>query len=140
MIFKIYNSDFGIKINGVNYEFTDVDSLQIEDPEYNRLTRGANGRNKKGLPYKEGVKDPKRWTVNIMGMSPELKSVLDDLYKNQTFIDSVYCIDRTDGSGKMAKSAILSQRPQQLTIDDTPESLSIALAFESFDLEEIHKS
>lgn len=140
MIFKVYNSDFGMKISGVNYDFTHVDNMQIEDPEFNRLIRGANAANKSGLVYKEGGKEPKRITVTIMGMSPELKAVLDGCFKDRTRIEAVYCIDRTDGSGKMAKDAILSQQPQQLTVDESPESMSVALIFESFDLSEIHKS
>lgn len=140
MIFKIYNSDFGIKINDVNYEFTHVDNMQIEDPEFNRLVRGANATNKDGLIYKEGSREPKRITVTIMSMTPALKAVLDDCFKNQTRIDAVYCIDRLDGSGKMGKNAILSQQPQQLLVDETPDSMAVALIFESFDLSEIHKS
>ena len=139
MIFKIYDSDFGIKINGVNYDFTHVNSLTIEDPESNKLTRGANAGNKEGLAYKEGIKDPKKITVTIVGMSQSLKSVLDAAYQDQTRLE-VYAISRTDGSAKMAKSAILSQQPQQLNLDDSPESLNVALAFESFDLTETHKS
>jgi hypothetical protein len=140
MIFKVYNSDFGIKLNGVNYDFTHVDSLTIEDPEYNRLVRGANANNKEGLIYKEGGKEPKRVTVTIMGMTAALKAVLDGCFQDKSRIDAVYCIDRTDGSGKMAKNAILAQQPQQLTVDESPESMSVQLIFESFDLTEVHKA
>lgn len=139
MIFKLYNSDLGIKINGTAYEFEHVDNLTIEDPEVNRLVRGSNAGNKVGLTYKEGLKEPKRITVNIMGMSAELKGVLDGCFENQTRIE-VYCIDRIDGSSKIAKQAILSTQPMQLNLDDTPESMTVALAFESFDLVEVHKS
>jgi hypothetical protein len=139
MIFKLYNSDLGIKVNGVSYEFEHVDNLQIEDPEVNRLVRGSNAGNKIGLSYKEGLKEPKRITVNIMGMSQELKAVLDGCFESQTRIE-VYCIDRIDGSSKVAKEAILSTQPMQLNLDDTPESMVVALAFESFDLVEVHKS
>lgn len=140
MIFKVYNSDFGIKLNDVNYDFTHVDSLTIEDPEFNRLVRGANASNKEGLVYKEGSKEPKRITVNILNMTAALKAVLDSCFQDQTRIDAVYCIDRTDGSGKMAKNAILAQQPQQLTVDESPESMAVSLIFESFDLSETHKS
>ena len=139
MIFKIYNSDFGIKINGQAYDFEHVANLQIEDPEMTKLVRGANAGNKLGLVYKEGIKEPKKITVTIMGMTPELKSVLDAAYEDKARLD-VYCIDRTDGSSKMAKNAILSQQPQQLTVDETADSMNVALAFESFDLSETHKS
>ena len=41
MIFKIYNCDFGVKINGVAYDYTHVDSLTIENPESTKLVREA---------------------------------------------------------------------------------------------------
>jgi len=139
MIFKIYNCDFGIKINGVTYDFEHVAELQIEDPERNKLTRGSNASNKLGLPYKEGIRDPKRWTIPILNMSSELKGVLDGAFDDQTRCD-VYCIDRNDGSSKMAKNAILSNKPQQLTVDESPESMQVSLEFETFDSSEVHKS
>lgn len=139
MIFKIYNCDFGIKIGGVTYDFEHVDSVQIEDPERNKLTRGGNGKNKVGLTYKEGIKEPKRWTIPILSMSAALKEVLDGAFDDQTRME-VYCIDRTDGSSKMAKNAILANRPQQLTIDETVESMQVSMEFETFDSSEVHKS
>lgn len=139
MIFKLYECDFGIKLNGVNYDFTHVQSLQIEDPENTKLIRGANAGNKVGLAYKEGIKDPKKVTVTIIGMSTELKTVLDAAYVDQSRLD-VYAISRVDGSSKMAKNAVLSQLPQQMNMDENPDSMNIALAFESFDLVEVHKS
>jgi hypothetical protein len=139
MIFKLYNCDFGVKIGGVDYEFEHVAELQIEDPERNRLTRGANAKNRVGLAYKDGLKDPKRWTIPILNMSAALKSVLDSAYENQTRLEC-YCIDRTDGSSKMAKNAVLSNKPQQLTLDETAESMNVSLEFETFDSSEVHKS
>lgn len=139
MIFKMYDCDFGIKYNGVNYDFEHVQDLQIEDPESTRLVRGANAGNKVGLVYKEGIKDPKRVTVTIMNMSAELKGVLDSAYDNKDRLD-VFCVNRIDGSSKIAKNAVLSQQPQQLTVDESPESMNVALVFESFDLSEVHKS
>jgi hypothetical protein len=139
MMFKIYNCDFGIKYNGVTYDFEHVAELQIEDPEENKLTRGSNARNKVGLTYKQGLKDPKRWTIPILNMSAALKTVLDEVYDTQGRVDC-FAIDRTDGSSKIAKNAILSNRPQQLTLDDTAESLNVSLIFETFDSNENHKS
>lgn len=138
MIFKIYNCDFGIKVNGVPYDFEDVAELQVEDPERNKLTRGANAKNKKGLAYREGMKDPKRWTLPILNMSAALKEVLDDAFEEQTRLE-VYCIDRLNGSSKMAKEAILCNRPQQLTLNDSPDSMNVSLEFETFNSSETHK-
>jgi hypothetical protein len=139
MIFKIYDSDFGIKYNGVSYDFEHVQDLTIEDPEVTRLIRGANASNKTGLVYKEGIREPKRWTVTIVGMSAALKSVLDQAYDKKERLD-VYCISRLDGSSKIGKNAILSSQPQQLTVDESPESMNVALIFETFDSSEVHKS
>jgi hypothetical protein len=139
MIFKIYDCDFGIKYNGVNYDFEHVNELTIEDPENTKLTRGANSANKSGLVYREGMKEPKRWTVTIMNMSSELKGVLDAVYEQRARLDA-YCISRVDGSSKMAKDAILCQQPQQLSIVDGPDSMNVQLIFETFDSSEVHKS
>ena len=137
--FKIYECDFGIKYNGQNYEFTHVQNLQIDDPENTKLIRGANAGNKVGIAYKEGIKDAKKITVTIIGMSADLKAVLDQAFENKDRLD-VYCISRSDGSSKMGKNAVLCQQPQQVQIDDSAESMNVALAFETFDLSEVHKS
>lgn len=139
MTFKLYDCDVGIKVAGVNYEFEHVVSIAIEDPERNRLTRGTNGKSKLGIAYKEGMRDAKTWTVPIMGMSKELKAVLDSAFENKTRLD-VYAIQRSDGSSKMAKNAILSQQPKQLTLDEGAESVNVSLVFETFDDSEVHKS
>lgn len=139
MTFKIYDCDFGIKVNGVDYAFDHVSELQIEDPGRNKLTRGANSSNKIGLVYREGFKEPTRWTIPILAMPAPLKAVLDSAYDNRTRVD-VYCIDRNDGSSKMAKNAVLSNRPQQLVIDESAESMNVSLEFETFDSSEVHKS
>ncbi len=139
MVFKIYNCDFGIKVAGVKYEFPNVAELQEEDPERNRLTRGSNATDKIGIVYKDGLKDPKRWTIPIMQMSAALKTALDSVFENQTRVEA-YCIDRTDGSLKSLKNAVLSNKPRQLSLDETAESMNVSLEFESFDSIEVHKS
>lgn len=139
MIFKLYDCTVGIKIEGLSYEFTHVNSVVIEDPENTRLVRGSNASNKVGLSYREGLKEAKKITVVIMEMTVELKQVLDDAFKAQSRLD-VYCISNVDGSSKMAKNAVLCQQPQQLSLDDSQESLNVSLSFESFDLSEVHKS
>lgn len=139
MIFKLYDCDVGIKVGGVAYEIPNVVEVQIEDPERNRLTRGNNPRNTVGITFKDGIRDPKRWTMPFMNMSAALYTVMSNAFKDQTRLE-VYAISRADGSSKMAKNAILSNRPQQLTLDDTAESMQVSLEFESFDIAEIHKA
>jgi hypothetical protein len=138
MRFKPYECDFGFKYNGVSYDFAHVNSLSVEDNERTRITRGANANNKLGLVYKEGIKEPKMWTVQIMDTSLEIKELLDVIYKNRERVD-VYCVSRIDGSSKIAKNAILSQEPQQLLIDETPDSMNVDLIFETFDAGEVYK-
>ncbi len=137
--FKLYDCDIGIKVNGQSYDFAHVSEIQIEDNERNRLTRGANAKNETGIAYKDGLREPKRWTVPIMGMSPELKAVFDAAFKDQTRVD-VYCISRADQSSKWLREAILSNRPQQLNLDESAESMNVSLEFESYKSEEVHKS
>jgi hypothetical protein len=141
MIFKPYECDFGITdtTTGQNYEFDHVVSFNTEDPETTNLVRGSNAGNKTGLIFKEGIKDPKTITVTIIGMSADIFSVLKTIYDNQTRVDC-YCINRTDGSGKIGKNAVLSQEPKQLTVDDSAESMNVVLAFKSFDVSEVHKN
>ncbi len=137
--FKLYECDLGVKINGVSYDFTHVQDLTIENPEKTKLVRGSNGLNKEGISYKEGLKDPKVITANIIGLSQELKTVLDSAYDNQTRCD-VYAINRKDGSSKIARNSVLSQQPMQLKLDENPDSMNVALVFESYDYTEVHKS
>lgn len=138
MSFKMYNLDFGFKYDGQTYRFDHVAELQVEDPERNQLTRGANAGNKVGLSYKDGLTEPKRWTLPILGMGKEMKDLLDLIYDTQARVE-VFGIDRTNGNAKMARNAMLSNRPQQLTLDETPESLQVSLEFVTFDSAETFK-
>lgn len=139
MVFKMYNCDFGFKYDGVTYNFDHVNELTIEDPERNNLTRGSNASNKEGIAFREGLKEPKRWTLPILNMSAALKSVLDSIFESQARVE-VFAIDRNDGSSKMARNAVLANRPQQLSMDETAESLAVSLEWVSFDSTETHKS
>lgn len=139
MELKLYDCDCGVTINGVNYDFPHVDTVTVEDPERTRLVRGANAGNKVGLAYKEGLKDAKVISYTVLGLSPELFALLKSVYENKTRI-STYVVSRSDGSSRVSKNAILSQEPRQASLDDSPESLNIALMFESFDIAEVAKS
>jgi len=139
MIFKPYECDFGITLNGQNYDFDHIVSFNTEDPERTKLVRGTNAGNKMGLVYKEGIKDAKTVTVTIIGMTADIYGLLKTAYDDKTRLDC-YCINRADGSSKIAKNAVLSQEPRQLQLDDSAESMNVALVFESFDVSESHKS
>lgn len=136
--FKIYNCDFGILVDGVKYEFVHVQEVQIEDNERNRLVRGTNAKDKIGITYRDGLRDPKIWTIPILGLSVALKNLLDSCYEKQTRLE-VYCIDRKEGHSKTARNAILANKPQQLSIDETAESMNVSLEFATFDSSEKFK-
>ncbi len=138
-LFKMYDCDFGVTLGGVNYDFTHVENLQIEDPENTKLIRGANAGNKLGLAYKEGLKEAKKITLTVIGMPMDVHALLKAAYDNKERVDC-YCVSRVDGSSKIAKNAILCQSPKQLSMSDSADSLNTALIFESFDVEEIHKA
>lgn len=138
-IFKMYDCDFSLTIRGKAYTFTEVEELQIDDPERTKLVRGGNASNKMGLAYKEGLKEPKTITLTVIGMPAELHDLLKDVYDKKERVDC-NCISRVDGSSKIAKNAVLAQSPKQLTLNDGAESMNTALMFESFDVAEVHKS
>jgi hypothetical protein len=135
----MYDCDFSLTIRGVTYTFTEVENLQIDDPERTKLIRGSNAGNKTGLAYKEGLKEPKTITLTVIGIPAELHTLLKDVYDKKERLDC-NCISRVDGSAKIAKNAIMAQSPKQLNLDDTAESMNTALIFESFDVSEVHKS
>ena len=136
-MYKLYECDIGMKVNGVSYAFPHVAEVQIEDPERNNITRGANASDTTGLVFREGLTEPKRFTVPIMQLTPELKAMLDAAYTDQTRCD-FYCISRRNGQYKGAKNAILANKPQQLTLDQSPESLQVSIEFVTFEsVEEI---
>lgn len=137
-MFKLYDCDIGVVIEGVKYDFFDVNSVEFEDPETTSLTRGANGKNMDGIPFKEGVRDPVVATIPIMNMPIELKAALDDAYKKTKRMD-FYCISRSSGSRKSLSRAVLRQKPQQLTIDETADSLAVSLSFAGYDSKEVYK-
>lgn len=131
-MFKLYECDVGLKINGVAYNFANVVEVQIEDPERTRVTRGANATDKVGLTYKDGLTDPKRVTVPILGMDLALQQVMLNAYENDTRME-FYAISRRNGAAKGLRNAVLSNRPQQLVMDQTAESLQVSIELESFD-------
>lgn len=139
MQFKLYDCDVGATIRGVDYTWTHVNSFVTEDARRVRLTRGANAGNKEGIVYEEGVKDAEVVTVTLPDLDSAMFNLLMDVFNKKERID-VWAIQRSDGSSKTAKRAVISAKPQQLTLDDTPDSFDVALILESFDTTEVRKS
>lgn len=139
MIFKMYECDFGVTINGVNYDFPNVDEVTVEDPETTNLIRGANAKDEIGLEYKEGLKEPKTISAVLIGVPSEILELLRGAYNERKRVD-YYCISRVDGSSSIGKNAVISQYPRQMTLNESPESMNISVAFRTFKLDEKHKS
>ena len=139
MIFKLYDCDFGVTIRGVNYDFVDIDSVTIEDPQTVELTRGANAGNTEGLVYTQGAKEAKTVTLVLPAVPMELMVLLTDVFNKRERLEA-YCISRSDGSSRMIKKAVINMKPQQLVIDESEESINISLMLKSFSVTDNHKS
>lgn len=138
MGFSLYDCAFSFTLEGTKYDFVHVDSVNIDDPEETNLTRGANGGNTTGIVFKSGLKDPKVVSVALPDVPMDLHNVLKSAYKAQKRMD--FNIVASDGSTKIGRNSVLGQMPQQLTIDDSPESLNTVLIFRTFEIEEVKKS
>lgn len=139
MIFQLFDCDIGLKLGGTNYQFGHVEEVTIDDPEETTLTRGSNGTDTDGLAYTDGLNEPKTITIPTMNMPIELYNLLVAAHKNKTRMD-FYAVSRRDGSRKSATSALLSKKPQQLTIGNSAESMQVQLVLKSFNTDEVHKS
>ncbi len=139
MTFKLYDCDIGFTIRGTDYRLDHVDSVTVDDPETNELVRGANAGNKIGLSYKQGLKDAKTFTTSALAIPMALHNLLKEVFGSQERFD-FWVISRSDGSSKMCRNAILGATPQQLTLDDSAESMQVSLIVKSYDTDENHKS
>jgi len=137
--FKMYNLDFGFVYNAVTYEFDHVESMTVEDPEVVTLVRGSNKKNKEGIVITQGVKDPKVVTVVLIGISQALFNVFETAFNAKARVEA-YAIDRTDGSSRLIKQAVLSKQPRQMAIGEDAENLNVTIELHTFDLQEVHKS
>jgi hypothetical protein len=135
---KLYDCDCVMTIRGVRYDFVHVDSVTVEDPETMDLVRGANAGNKEGLDFKSGTKEPKTLTTSVVALPPALHTLIKDVYDNGERVE-FSAISRKTGSGKHAKRCLVSQRPQQFTLDSSPESLNTPIILKSFDVEDVLK-
>lgn len=138
-IFKLYDCDVIITLKGVNYFHDHVDSVAIEDPEMRQITKGVNAQNKMGIVYMTGTKEPKNVSFVAMDLPSELVTAYTKACEDEERMD-FSVVSRRDGSSFTAKNSILTQKPQQLTLDESPESMNVTLALQSFDTKWEHKS
>jgi hypothetical protein len=134
----INDSDCGFTINGVNYTFSHVDSVAIENPEKAHIVRGANSASKTGLQYKEGSTSPKILTFTMKDISSEFFTLLSGVFAASSRLDA-WVIDRATGSHKTAKNSILQSEPRQLNISEGEDNLKVEFIVETFDLVEQYK-
>ena len=128
--------DFYFSRNGADYDVTAaVDSATFEDPERKHLTRGSSGRNKDGLIYTEGIKDPKTITLVLVGLSQEMAAMLSDMYEQEERTD-FKIVDRKTGRMRSFKQALISQRPMQGTMSDGAEEQNVQVVLESYQVED----
>lgn len=139
MNFKMTNCDFGWNYNDVKYDFDHVESVTIEDPEMVTLVRGSNKKNKEGIVITQGGKDPKVVTVVLIGISKTLFDAFKACWDAQARSEC-WIVDRSDGSARFVKQAIISKQPRQLSIGEDPDNLNVTVEFHSFDIQEDHKS
>lgn len=134
-IFQISNGDAGFTYNDVNYTFSDADNINYTYARKNHLTRGANGQNKVGISYKEGLKTPDVAECKIPDCSVAIYKLLLDIFNNSGRIN-FWFIDRATGEGFTFKNAIIRDKPRQTEISETEDSIGFMLAVESFDVSE----
>lgn len=126
--------DFYFSRNGVDYDVTAaVDSHAFDDPERKHLTRGASGKNKTGLVYTEGIKDPKVLTTVFVGISQEMAQLLADMYDKEDRTD-IKIVDRKTGQSRTFTNAIVSQKPLQSAMGDGAEEQNVQVIFEAFEV------
>lgn len=133
--FQISQGDAGFSYNSANYTFADVDNINYTFSKKNRLTRGASGQNRIGIPYKEGVKTPETCEIKIVDCSVEIYNLLLSRFEDQGRIN-VWFVDRVSGEGYTFKNAVVRDKPRQTTIDENADSIGFILAIESFDVSE----
>ena len=134
-IFQISQGDAGFSSGGVNYDFSDVDTIDYTYNKKNHLTRGASGQNKVGIAYKEGLKTPDVAEVKVVDCSIAIYNLLLSIFNDASRIN-FWFIDRTTGEGYTMKNAAIRDKPRQTSIGESEDTIGFMFAVESFDMTE----
>jgi hypothetical protein len=134
-IFQISQGDAGFSFNGVNYTFSDVDTIDYTYNRKNHLTRGASGTNKLGIAYKEGLKTPDAAEVKVVDCSVAIYKLLLTIFNDSSRIN-FWFIDRATGEGFTYKNAPIRDKPRQTSIGESEDAIGFMFAVESFDVTE----
>lgn len=132
-LFQISEGDSGFTYNGVNYTFSDVDTIEYTYSKKNHLTRGASGQNKVGIAYKEALKTPDIAEIRVVDCSIAIYNLLQTIFENQERI-SVWFIDRKTGEGLTYKNSVIRDKPLQTSIGESEDTIGFMFGIESFDL------
>lgn len=131
---RIYQSKVGLQIDGTDYYFQDINSVNVADPLRKHLTRGANSQNKVGLPYQEGSRSPCVVTFNAVGVSSELASLIRSRFKSEKRVDG-FAIDDTTGENCMFKNSLITRAAMQENISDGEDTYDMTIELETFNYE-----
>lgn len=131
---RIWRTDGGVTIDGVNYEFEHFDNVTFTISQMKHLTRGANSKNKTGISIIENSKQPDTAAVTILDISSDLIDRLNKAFENDERI-ALWFYDRSNLGKIQYNNAQIQQRVQQPTIAEGEESLTVTLTVESFDVD-----
>ena len=133
--FQINEGDAGFSFNGVNYTFSDTDTIQYTYSKKNHLTRGASGTNRVGIAYKEGLKTADTCEIRVVDCSVAIYKLLLSIFDNADRIN-VWFVDRKTGEGYTFKNSVVRDKPRQGEIAEGADPISFMFAVESFDVSE----
>jgi hypothetical protein len=135
-LFQISQGDVGFTYNNVNYSISDYDTVNYTFAKKNHLTRGANGSNKVGTEYTEGLKTPDVAEAKITDCSTAIYKLLLEIFNTRGARINFWFVDRATGEGYTFKNAKIRDKPRQTSIDESEDSIGFMLAVESFNVTE----
>ncbi|GMO12101.1 MAG: hypothetical protein Ta2D_14060 [Rickettsiales bacterium] len=80
---KIACCNVGIKINGTEYFFDDVDTMTFEDPMTKTLKRGLGSQSKIGVSVVSNRDQPVKFSISTGCISVELFNLLKDNFSTE---------------------------------------------------------
>ena len=133
--FQISNGTIGFTYKDKNYTIADSDTVSYTYSRKNHLTRGANGNNKVGISYKEGMKTPDAAEAKIVDCSVAIYNLLLKIFNDEERINFWFKDNKT-GEGFTYKNSIVRDKPRQTSIGEAEDSIGFMLAVESFNVTE----
>ena len=132
---KLTNCDVVASISSQDYHFSDVDTVTVDEPKTNTLTRGMSAKNKVGFVIEQNMDQPTVVTTTVKGLDKNTSAIFKELWKNKTRFD-FNVVDSDTGDKCYAKNCILSENPIQKTISNEAETYNIDLIMHTFDYTE----